>query len=588
MHYTVPLDEMIFVLRTLANVERVSALPEFGAQAFDADSLREILRPAAQLASEKVALSNRSGDALGATLSDGRVSVSNDVAEALHEILLGGWTGLSLPTAVGGFGLPECLGTAVMEMWNSANMALALNPMLTIGAALALIAHANAQQIECYVPKMVSGAWSGTMNLTEPDAGSDLGRIKTQALRNGDHYLIRGQKIFITWGEHDVADNIIHLVLARTPDAPAGTRGISLFIVPKFLVNADGSLGARNDLSCVSLEEKLGIHSSPTCAMSFGDNEGAIGYLVGKENHGLAYLFTMMNEARLKVGLQGLAIAEGAHQQALNYARERVQGNDASGTPVAIIQHADVQRMLLTQRALIQAMRAMAYVEAVTVDVARHSPDRDAKQQAQRRVDLLVPIIKGWLTELGQEVANLGVQIHGGMGFIEETGAAQWLRDVRIAAIYEGTNGIQALDLLTRKLVRDKGAALQELIDAMASTATQVRDSSSAYVREAESLGAACVHAMASAEHLLQRHAVDVHGAQAGAFDFMMQLGYVYGAWQSLRILQALEGDDGSAVIARRVAAQFYFERILPRAQQHMQALHGDASSWRVAAQLAF
>jgi alkylation response protein AidB-like acyl-CoA dehydrogenase len=581
MHYTVPLDEMIFVLRTLADVERVRAFPEFDAQTFDADSLREILQPAAQLAGEKVALSNRSGDVEGAKLTNGCVSVPNDVAEALREIMQGGWIGLSLPTAVGGFGLPECLGTAVMEMWNSANMALALNPMLTVGAALALIAHADAQQIERYVPNMVSGAWSGTMNLTEPGAGSDLGRINTQAQRNGDHYLIRGQKIFITWGEHDVADNIIHLVLARTLDAPAGTRGISLFIVPKFLVNADGSLGARNDLSCVSLEEKLGIHASPTCVMSFGDNAGAIGYRVGEENHGLAYLFTMMNEARLKVGLQGLAIAEGAYQQALTYARERMQGNDSGGTPIAIIQHADVQRMLLTQRALIQAMRAMAYVEAVTVDVARHVPDRDTQQRAQRRVDLLVPIIKGWLTELGQEVSNLGVQIHGGMGFIEETGAAQWLRDVRIAAIYEGTNGIQALDLLTRKLVRDKGLALRELIAAMSATTAQVRNSGAAYQREAGWLGTACEQLLASAEYLLQRHSVDPHGAQAGAFDFMMQCGYVYGAWQSLRILLALEGDEDRAAKSRLIAAQFYLERILPRAQQHMQALHGDTSEWR-------
>jgi alkylation response protein AidB-like acyl-CoA dehydrogenase len=592
MHYTAPLDEMIFVLSALTDVERVSTLSEFGGQAFDAASLRDILQPAAQLAGEKVAPSNRSGDAQGATLSDGRVSVPNDVAEALREIMQGGWIGLSLPTAVGGFGLPECIGTAVMEMWNSANMALALNPMLTIGAALALIAHADAEQIARYVPNMVSGAWSGTMNLTEPDAGSDLGRIKTQALRNGDHYLLRGQKIFITWGEHDVAANIVHLVLARTPDAPAGTRGISLFIVPKFLVNADGSLGARNDVSCVSLEHKLGIHASPTCVLVFGDNSergdgaGAIGYLVGEENHGLAYLFTMMNEARLKVGLQGLAIAEGAHQQALAYARERVQGNDRSGQPLALVQHADVQRMLLTQRALIQAMRALAYVEAVTVDVARHVPEPDIKQRAQRRVDLLVPVIKGWLTEVGQEIANLGVQIHGGMGFIEETGAAQWLRDGRIAAIYEGTNGIQALDLLTRKLVRDQGLALRELVEAMMATSASLRNTGDAHRRQAELLDVACAQLVESAEHLLQRHTVDAHGAQAGAFDFMMQLGYVYGAWQSLRILQVLDGDAGSAAIARGVAAQFYFERILPRAQQHQQALHGDSSAWSAAALL--
>ncbi len=587
MTYIAPLDEMIFTLRTLADCEQLQALPQFGALDFSADGLREILQPAAQLAEQSVAPSNRIGDSAGARLVDGRVELPDAVVTALREVLRGGWTGVSIPTAVGGFGLPECLGTAVTEMWNSANMALALNPMLTIGAALALLAHADAQQIDMYVPRMVSGEWSGTMNLTEPSAGSDLSRIKTQAVRSGEHYLIRGQKIFITWGEHEIADNIIHLVLARTPDAPAGTRGISLFIVPKFLVNDDGSLGARNDVHCVSLEHKLGIHSSPTCVMSFGDEVGATGYLVGNENQGLAYLFTMMNEARLKVGLQGLAIAEGSHQQALLYARERVQGNGIGAQSVSIIQHADVQRMLLTQRALIQAMRSLAYVEAVTADIAHFAPDAEARAQAQRRVDLMVPIVKGWLTELGQEVANLGVQIHGGMGFIEETGAAQWLRDVRIAAIYEGTNGIQALDLLGRKLLRDQGLAMREWLALMEASEIDIARAHPEGERELELFKAARTQLSVSAEHLLWRAREDSDGAQAGAYDFMMQCGYVYGAWQNLRLLALLHDDSADAAQSRRIAARFYLDRILPRAAQHAQALHTDTSYWRDASLLS-
>jgi alkylation response protein AidB-like acyl-CoA dehydrogenase len=357
--------------------------------------------------------------------------------------------------------LPELINTATQEMWNSANMSFALCPMLNGGAIEAISRAGSDAQKALYLPKMVSGEWTGTMNLTESQAGSDLSAVRTRAVPEGDHYRIFGQKIFITWGEHNMTANTIHLVLARTPDAPEGVKGISLFIVPKFLINPDGSLGVRNDVHAVSLEHKLGIHASPTCVMAFGDGDGAIGYLVGQENKGLTYMFIMMNEARFKVGLQGLAIGERAYQAAREYAKDRVQGRPIgvkSGDRVAIIHHPDVRRMLMTMKAQNEAMRALAYITAKHMDLARHHPDPAVRQTQQARVDLLIPVVKGWETELGIEVASLGVQVHGGMGFIEETGACQHLRDSRIATIYEGTTGIQAADLAGRKLSMDQGA----------------------------------------------------------------------------------------------------------------------------------
>ena len=352
-------------------------------------------------------------------------------------------------------------------MWNSANIALALAPLLSSSAALAIAAHGSDEQKQTYLEKMHTGEWLGTMNLTESGAGSDLGVMKSKAVPEGDHYRISGQKIYITWGDHEATDNIVHLVLAKLPDAPEGSRGISLFIVPKYLVNADGSLGERNDVYPVSCEHKLGIHGSPTCVMAFGDNEGAIGYLLGEENQGLACMFTMMNEARLKVGIQALGAAEGAFQKALGYARERVQGG------VPIIEHPDVKRMLLTMKALTEAMRALAYTEAVTMDLAHLGPQEERAPQ-QARIDLMIPVIKGWLSEVGQELTSLGVQVHGGMGYVEETGAAQYLRDVRITSIYEGTNGIQAADLVTRKLGRDGGAAMEAVLEELRATVTEL------------------------------------------------------------------------------------------------------------------
>ncbi len=381
-------------------------------------------------------------------------------------------------------------------------MAFALCPLLTAGATEALRQHGSDELKARYLPKMVSGEWTGTMNLTEPQAGSDLAAVRTKAVPDGDHYRLSGQKIFITWGDHDMTDNVIHLVLARTPDAPEGVRGISLFLVPKFLLNADGSPGARNDVHCVSLEHKLGIHASPTCVMSFGDQGGAIGYLVGQENKGLAHMFTMMNEARQKVGIQGLAIAERAYQQAREYAKERVQGRLASsksGGAVAIIHHPDVRRMLMTMKSQIEAMRAFAYVMAADMDRAHRDPDAVERARRQVRVDLLIPVLKAWCTELGVEIASTGVQVHGGMGYIEETGACQFLRDARIAPIYEGTTGIQAADLAGRKLASDQGAGMADLVAEIREAALELTRSTDTEVASVGTALAAGVQALEDA-----------------------------------------------------------------------------------------
>ncbi|NCZ62910.1 MAG: ribonuclease E inhibitor RraA, partial [Cellvibrionales bacterium] len=446
----------------------------------------------------------------------------------------------------------------------SADMAFALEPFLSSGAALAIKAHASDSLKERYLEKINTGEWSGTMNLTESGAGSDLGPMKTRAERHGDHYKIFGQKIYITWGDHDATENIIHLVLARLPDAPAGSKGISLFLVPKFLVNDDGSLGERNDAFPVSTEHKLGIHGSPTCVMAYGDNGGAIGYLVGEENNGLACMFTMMNEARLKVGLQGIGASEGAYQKAVAYARERVQGG------VAIIEHADVKRMLTTMRALIEGMRALAYTEAVTMDLA-HYGDADERSEQQRRIDLMIPVIKGWCTEVGLEVTSLGVQVHGGMGYVEETGAAQFLRDVRITPIYEGTNGIQAADLVNRKVARDGGATMEAI---QAEIKTTANDLASSGNHGLQGLGSALSKALAvhvqTTQAVLAMAADDRFNALGGAFDYMMQTGYLFGGWQlgrSALIAESLHAEgERTAFCERKMAtAAFYGARILPR-----------------------
>ncbi|MDV7213112.1 acyl-CoA dehydrogenase family protein, partial [Azotobacter beijerinckii] len=470
--YVHPYRDTEFVLGELVELERFCA--EAGLSDVNGELVSAILAEAGRLGSEVLAPLNAVGDTQGARLGERGVEETPGFAGAYGQFVESGWPSLTAAEAWGGQNLPNVVGTAVNEIWHSANMAFALCPMLTQGAIEAIAHHGSAALQAAYLPKLVSGEWTGTMNLTEPDAGSDLAAIKARAVPNGDHYLISGQKIFITWGDHQMTDNVVHLVLARLPDAPTGVKGISLFVVPKFLLDAQGRPGACNDAQCVSLEHKLGIHGSPTCVMSFGEKEGAVGYLVGEPHKGLACMFTMMNHARQSVGLQGLSISERAYQQARQYAKERLQGTRKDGSRFPIIEFPDVRRMLLQMKASIEAMRALALVAAAEVDRTAHAPDADVAARHQGRVDLLTPIVKGWLTELAQEVTSLGVQIHGGMGFIEETGAARHYRDARILTIYEGTTGIQALDLVGRKTLLNKGELLGSLLDEIGETVARL------------------------------------------------------------------------------------------------------------------
>ncbi|WP_064706314.1 acyl-CoA dehydrogenase [Rhizobium bangladeshense] len=479
--YKAPVEEIAFILKQVAGMGEAMSNGLFGD--LGDDLVDAILAEAGRFATEEVAPLAEIGDRQGARLVDGQVRLPDGWRDLYRDWIAGGWNGLTAPEAFGGQALPHMLNVAALEMWNSGSMAFALAPTLTMGAIEAVSTHGSAALKEKYLEKMVSGEWTGTMNLTEPHAGSDLGVLKARAERMPDgSYRIFGQKIFITWGEHDAADNIIHLVLARLADAPAGTRGISLFLVPKFLVNDDGSLGPRNDLFCHSLEHKLGIHGSPTCTMIYGDGrfgeeKGAIGWLVGEENKGLACMFTMMNNARLAVGMQGVAIAEAATQKALAYARERTQGKAPgwAGTGMSpIAEHPDVARMLLTMKALTQGSRAISYACAHAIDMSRRAGD---SRHWQERAALLTPIAKSFSTDAGVEVASLGIQVHGGMGFIEETGAARYLRDARIAPIYEGTNGIQAIDLVTRKLPLSDGDQVKGFIAELKEIADGVRRS---------------------------------------------------------------------------------------------------------------
>ena len=572
--YSAPTDDMQFLIDDVLTVEqRLGGLPRFSDMGVGVDLTTALLDEAAKLGADMVSPLRRVGDSYPATCTEGKVSIPPGYAEAIQALGAGGWVGICADVEAGGQGLPEIYGTAACEIWNSADMAFALEPFLSSGAALAIKAHASDSLKARYLEKINTGEWSGTMNLTESGAGSDLGPMKTRAERHGDHYKIFGQKIYITWGDHDATENIIHLVLARLPDAPAGSKGISLFLVPKFLVNDDGSLGERNDAFPVSTEHKLGIHGSPTCVMAYGDNGGAIGYLVGEENNGLACMFTMMNEARLKVGLQGIGASEGAYQKAVAYARERVQGG------VAIIEHADVKRMLTTMRALIEGMRALAYTEAVTMDLA-HYGDADERSEQQRRIDLMIPVIKGWCTEVGLEVTSLGVQVHGGMGYVEETGAAQFLRDVRITPIYEGTNGIQAADLVNRKVARDGGATMEAI---QAEIKTTANDLASSGNHGLQGLGSALSKALAvhvqTTQAVLAMAADDRFNALGGAFDYMMQTGYLFGGWhlgRSALVAESLHAEgERTAFCERKMAtAAFYGARILPRCDAHAGAIN--------------
>ena len=574
MTYTAPLADMRFALREVAGLGRIASLP--GYEHATDDTIDAVLEEAAKLAGNGLAPLNRDGDKVGATLENGVVRTAPGFAAIYKEFVEGGWNSLPFDPAFGGQGMPWLLAATVQEMWQAANMGFGLVLLLNQGAIDAIHHHGSEEQKAQYLPKMISGEWTGTMNLTEPQAGSDLGQLKSRAVKNGDHYLVSGQKIFITYGEHDLTENIVHLVLARTPDAPAGVRGISLFIVPKFLPDAEGKPGKRNDLRCVSLEHKLGIHASPTCVMSFGDDRGAVGYLVGEEGRGLSYMFTMMNNARLSVGIQGLAIAERAYQQAVAFAKNRVQSKDDGSPkpdPVSIVHHPDVRRMLMSMRAQIEAMRALGYYTAAGIDGALRTPDKAAGRKIQDRVDLLIPIVKAWFSDLGNEIASTGVQIHGGMGFIEETGAAQHLRDARILPIYEGTNGIQARDLVGRKVTKDGGETMFGLIAEMRALAEELKAAPGDDISAIRDGVTASADALENATSWVARTAkAELANALAGSVPFLRLAGTALGGWLLARSAmvaqQRLAERDGDPAFleAKLITARFYADVILPPA----------------------
>jgi alkylation response protein AidB-like acyl-CoA dehydrogenase len=566
MAYRAAPDELLFTLRHAAGFAKAQA---DGVYDLGDDLIEAVLGEAGRFATEVVAPIDRDGDRLGATLRDGVVTTAPGWKEAYRAWAGAGWNGLAATPEYGGQGLPRALNAACNEMWHAASMAFGLGPTLTMAAVDSLAAHGSEALKATYLEKLISGEWMGTMQLTEPQAGSDVGALRTRAERAGDGtYRLFGTKIFITYGEHDLTDNIIHFVLARVAGAPSGTKGLSLFLVPKLLVNADGSLGARNDVRAHSLEHKLGIHGSPTCVMVYGDGGGAVGYLVGEENRGMACMFTMMNEARLAVGLQGVAVAEAATQRATAYARERRQGRAqgmAAPDMVPIIAHVDVRRMLITMRALTRAARAICYATAVALDRAHLAADPAARQAAQERAALLTPVAKAYSTDIGTEVASLGIQVHGGMGFIEETGAAQHYRDVRITQIYEGTNGIQAIDLVTRKLPLSGGEAMKSYLRELRETIEAVRAANDpAFGVTAARLGAAADSLERAAGWLLGTLASNPDAALAGATPFLRLFGTTAGGCMlAAEALAAARHADGAADKPGRIAlARFFAENI--------------------------
>lgn len=577
--YAAPTRDMRFVLNELAGLPDLNQLPGF--EEATVETVDAVLEEAGKFAAEVLAPLNRPGDIDGAKFNDAEVMPPEGFKAAYRAFVESGWASLPFEPEFGGQGLPELVAAATNEIWQSANMGFALCPMLTEGCAVALGIHGSHDMKAIFLPKLVSGEWAGTMNLTEPQAGSDLAEIRTRAVPNGDTYLISGRKIFITWGDHDFTDNILHLVLARLPDAPPGIKGISLFLVPKYMVNADGSTGPRNDVGPVSIEHKLGIHSSPTCVMSYGDNGGAHGYLVGAEHDGIACMFTMMNHARLSVGIQGLSISERAYQQALAYAKEREQGR-RPGQPgrARIIQHADVRRMLMLMKSGCEAMRAVSYVTATSLDYMNRSPDSGNHSE---RFALLTPVVKAWCTELAQEITSLGVQVHGGMGYIEETGAAQHFRDARITSIYEGTSGIQAQDLVGRKVIRDDGKALRELIGEIRQTTAGLSDADANQAAIKRALDDATEKLAQATDWLLSNYRDDPDAPGSVAINYLMLMGYVCGGWQMARAAmiaaQKSASSDDEFYRSKLVTARFYAEHYLPRTAGHFAAIQAGSGS---------
>jgi len=565
--YTAPLKDMKFVLNVLAGLADVAKLP--GYQEATPDTVDAILEEASKFATEILDPINYSGDQEGSVWKDGAVATPKGFKHAYQQYVAGGWGSLPFEAQWGGQGLPKLVATAVEEMLTSSNMSFSLCPLLTQGAIHALELCGAEALKKTYLGKMIEGSWTGTMNLTEPQAGSDLALVRTRAVGEGDHYRISGQKIFITYGEHDLAENIVHLVLARTPEAPEGVKGISLFLVPKFLPKPDGTPGERNAARCASIEHKLGIHASPTAVMVF---DNAVGHLVGEENKGLSYMFVMMNAARFSVGLEGVAIAERAFQRALAYARERLQGKDLveGASTVPIIRHPDVRRMLMLMKSQTEAMRALAYVVAAAMDFAQKVEDKNQRQKHQAFVDLMIPVVKGWSSETGIEIASLGVQVHGGMGFIEETGAAQHLRDARITTIYEGTTGIQAGDLVGRKIARESGATAREWISVLRKLDAELAKSANPDLKAIRGAMAAGAQAVADCvDYIVANAGKDVRGVFAGAVPFLKLMGIVAGGWQMARAALAAEkllSGDSNFYQAKIKTARFFAEHVLVQA----------------------
>ncbi|GAB3475892.1 acyl-CoA dehydrogenase [Marinomonas epiphytica] len=575
--YHYPQNDIQFSLQAIAKFDR---LDPFYEEELSQDLIEAILSEAGKLTEQEFAPINSSGDQQGSRVEKGEVYEAKGFKEAFQTYAQGGWLALAGSPEYGGQGLPSSLATAVNEGVQSANLALSLCPLLSQGAIEAIESHASHELKETYLPKMLSGEWTGTMNLTEPNAGSDLAAIACKAFEEGDHFKIKGQKIFITWGDHQMSDNIIHLVLARLPDAPAGVKGISLFLVPKFLLDENQQPAEKNDVQVVSVEHKMGIHASPTCVMSFGDKDGAVGYLVGEKHQGIKAMFTMMNNARQGVGLQGLAISERAYQQALVYAHERKQGMRADQSErAAIIEHPDVLRMLMVMKSQIDAMRSLIYVAAVENDLSSKT-EGEAQKAASRRTALLTPIVKGWITEQAQEVTSLAIQVHGGMGFIEETGVAQHARDARILPIYEGTNGIQAIDLIGRKLAFDQGAAMFELL-------AEIKAELESYIDSGVSNNAKKVlayddHIQQATQNCLLAMKDNAVLGTASAYAYMMAMGYYIGAWLQVRGQFAAQSSkllhDGQKTSWTH-SADFYCDHVLSRVQGFILAIEEGQNS---------
>lgn len=570
MEYAAPVKDMRFTLEQIAGLAELATLP--GLENAEGETAGAVLEEAAKFATGVLSPLNRGGDKEGAKLDNGVVRTAPGFADAYRKFVDGGWNGMPFPEALGGGAMPWALTMAAQEMVQAANLSFSLCPLLTQGAIDAIMAHGTDEQKALYLPKMVSGQWTGSMNLTEPQAGSDVGALKSKAVPVGDGtYRIKGMKIFITYGEHDMAENIVHLVLARLPDAPPGTKGISLFIVPKFIPDANGNPGKRNDLRVVSLEHKLGIHASPTCVMSYGDNDECIGWLLGAENQGMRCMFTMMNNARLSVGCQGLAIAERAYQQALDYAEQRKQGRHPGMNAeqhVAIIEHPDVRRTLMLMRSLTEACRGLIYLNAAAIDRAHHHPDEAQRKHWKAMVELFTPLSKSWATDIGCEVASMGVQLHGGMGFIEETGAAQHYRDARILPIYEGTNGIQAIDLVTRKLPLNGGETVKALFVEIGGTIAELAKAGEGFGSIQANLDAALKSLGKASVWMGQQLAKDPNAALAGATPFLRGFATTVGGWLLARQALAAKaeiagGSTDPYFTAKIVSARLFAEQVL-------------------------